>query len=92
MFALRANRFASLDREGPLTLAKSFSLLFAGLRILVQVMLVAWATLAITIRTYLGPGCAQSLRFFSLDDAGWAQPQCFDLRRSCVVDLYSSLA
>ena len=52
MFALRANRAANLDREGPLTsrsgfLAKSFSLLFAGLRVLVQVMLIAWATLAI---------------------------------------------
>ena len=52
MFALRANRAASLDREGPLTsrsgfLAKSFSLLFAGLRVLVQALLIAWATLAI---------------------------------------------
>ena len=52
MFALRANRLASLDREGPLTsrtgfIAKSFSLLFPGLRVLVQVMLVTWATLAI---------------------------------------------
>ena len=52
MLALRANRLASLDREGPLIarsgfLAKFFSLLFAGLTVLVQVMLVAWATLAI---------------------------------------------
>ena len=52
MFALRANHLASLDREEPLTsrsgfLAKSFSLLFAGLIVLVQVMLIAWATLAI---------------------------------------------
>jgi hypothetical protein len=52
VFALRANRVASLDREEPLTwrtgfLAKSLSLLFAGLRVIVQVMLVAWAMLAI---------------------------------------------
>ena len=52
MFTLRANRVASLDREEPLTsrsgfLAKSFSLLFSGLRVLVQVMIVTWATLAI---------------------------------------------
>jgi hypothetical protein len=52
VFALRANHLASLDREEPLTsrsgfLAKSFSLLFAGLIVLVQVMLIAWATLAI---------------------------------------------
>ena len=52
VLAFRAKRVAGLDREGPLTsrsgfLAKSIFLLFAGVMVIVQVLLVAWATPAI---------------------------------------------
>jgi hypothetical protein len=103
LFALRANRLANLDREGPLAsrsgfLAKSFSLLFAGLRVLVPVMLVAWATLAITIQLTLALAARRArgnvcsfcnLCVFSLSTTlDWPSRNCCFPRRSCLGSLF----
>src|SRR5215813_11066686 len=84
-------------------LGKSLSSLFAGLRVLVQVMIVAWATLAIyyfklalalaALRAGSGFCSFHHLRFLSL----WTtvdEPDCNSLvpRSGCVVGLNSSLA
>ena len=76
---------AARNREEPLSipsglLAKSFSSLFAGLRVLVQVMLVAWVALAIYysnlpwpwLRIVLAGAFAAFtiFAFFSRDDGG----------------------